>query len=135
MCRAKRGQKIYSAVSGRKYRRTNIVAAQCCGKIIAPMEYSGSTDHHVFEMWFKDEFLAVLPPGHTIVMDNASFHRKKVLHELVCHAGSRLLFLPVYSPDLNPIEKTWANLKTFLRNYAFRFEGVQGAMQDYFKAE
>jgi transposase len=126
---------VYSSVSGRKYNRTNIVAAQCCGKIIAPMEYSGSTDHYIFEMWFKEEFLTQLPTGRTIVMDNAPFHRKKVLTELAMKFENELLFLPAYSPDLNPIEKTWANLKTFLHNYAYQFEQFKDAITNYFKVE
>ena len=115
-CRAKRGIKVYDSVSGRKYIRTNIVAAQCNEKIIAPLEYVGATDHYVFELWFEKMLLAQLPEGQTIVMDNASFHRKKVLNELVRQAKSEIMFLPVYSPDFNLIEKTWANLKSFLRN-------------------
>ena len=99
------------------------------------MEYPGYTDHNVFEMWFEKVFLVQLCAGHTIVMDNASFHRKKVLYELARQSKSELLFLPPYSPDLNPIEKRWANLKTLLRNYAFRFEKLQDAITDYFKVE
>jgi hypothetical protein len=111
-CRAERGVKVYGGISGRKYRRTNIVAAHCRSKIIAP-----------------------LPEMRTIIMDNASFHRKKVLHELAQRAKSKVVFLPAYSPGLNPIEKTWANLKAFLRNYAFGFDNIQYAISDYFKVK
>jgi transposase len=68
-------------------------------------------------------------------MYNASFHWKNILNDLVRHAGSEIIFLPAYSPDLNPIEKTWANMKSFLRNYASRFDTLQDAIKDYFKAE
>jgi len=64
-CRAKRGVKVYGSVSGRKYNRTNIVAAQCDGAIIAPMEYTGTTDHYVFETWFEKVLLAQFPEGQT----------------------------------------------------------------------
>ena len=134
-CRSKRGTKVYDGVSVRKYIRTNIVAAQCNGKIIAPLEYTGSTDHYVFELWFEKVLLAQLPEGQTIVMDNASFHRKKVLNELARQAKSEIIFLPAYSPDFNPIEKTWANLKSFLRNYAFHFYKLQDAISAFFKVE
>ena len=132
-CRAKRGVKVYDSVSGRRYIRTNIVAAQRCNEIVAPLEYTGTTDHYVFEHWFEKELLAQLPEGQTIVMDNASFHRKKVLNELAQRAKSKIIYLPAYSPDLNPIEKTWANMKSFLRNYGFRFDRLQDAIADYFK--
>jgi len=99
------------------------------------MEYTGTTDHTVFETWFENVLLAGLPEGKTVVMDNASFHRKNVLNELAQRANCSVIFLPAYSPDYNPIEEFWANLKTFLRNYAFRFDNLQNAISDYFKVE
>ena len=75
------------------------------------MEYSGTTGHIVFETWFVQMLLPVLPSGSTIIMDNASFHRKKVLAELAKANNCNILFLLPYSPDYNPIEKVWANLK------------------------
>jgi len=133
--RAKRGIKIYGRVTGRKYKRTNIVAALSCGQMLAPMEYEGTTDHDVFETWFEHVLLAQLPQGHVIVMDNASFHRKKILWKMASQAKCEIVFLPAYSPDLNPIEKRWANLKSFLRNYAYRFQHIQEAITDYFQVE
>jgi transposase len=133
MCRARRGEKVCGSVSGRRYHRTNVVAGECRGRIIAPMEYAGHTDHCVFEDWFENALLAGLPEGSTIVMDNASFHRKKALRGLAEKAKSRVVFLPAYSPDYNPIEKTWANMKAFLRNYVFQFESLQSAIEFYFK--
>jgi transposase len=109
------------------------VAGECCGQIIAPMEYADYTDHIVFEGWFEDMFLAELPQGSTIVMDNASFHRKKALRELAGRAKCQVVFLPAYSPDYNPIEKTWANMKMFLRSYIFKFENLQNAITFYFQ--
>jgi transposase len=111
------------------------VAAQCRGKIIAPLEYGGTANHHVFETRFENVLLARLPERRIIIMDNASFRRKKALHELAQLAKSKVVFLPAYSPDLNPIEKTWANLKAFLRNYAFSFDNIQYAISDYFKVK
>jgi len=99
------------------------------------MEYTGTTDHYVFETWFKEELLRQIPEGCTIVMDNAAFHRKKILNELARQAKEEIIFLPAYSPDLNPIEKLWANLKAFLRNYAFRFVNLQEAIYSFFKVE
>jgi hypothetical protein len=95
----------------------------------------GTTDHCVFESWFEKSLLAVLPEGSTIVMDNASFHRKKALGELAQEASCSVLFLPAYSPDYNPIEKTWANMKKFLRGYAFQFDSLQNDISHYFKVE
>jgi len=127
--------KVYGSVSGRKYKRTNIVAAQCCGRIVAPMEYGGTTDHYVFETWFTESLLVELPKSSVVVMDNATFHRKNVLSELAIQAKIELKFLPAYSPDFNPIEKTWANLKAFLRSYSSQFDLFHDAVIDYFQVE
>jgi transposase len=99
------------------------------------LEYTGTTDHYVFETWFEKVLLVELPDGQTIIMDNASFHRKKVLYQLAQQAKCQIIFLPAYSPDLNPIELTWANLKAFLRNYASQFDHLQDAISDYFQVE
>jgi transposase len=97
------------------------------------MEYAGTTDHIIFETWFEKALLASAPEGSTFVMDNASFHHKSALNELAQQVNCSVVFLPAYSPDYNPIEKAWANLKTFLRNHAYCFDNLQLAIADYFK--
>jgi transposase len=113
--RAPRGEFVMGKISGKKYARTNILAGKCGDKIIAPIEYDGRTDHELFEWWFVTLFLPVLIVGTVIVMDNASFHRKAVLIALAEKFGCRVIFLPPYSPDFNPIEKYWACLKKKIR--------------------
>jgi len=83
------------------------------------MEYGGTTDHIVFETWFVKMLLPALPSGSTIIMDNASFHRKKVLAKLAKDKNCNILFLPPYSPDYNPIENVWANLKKKIGSMSF----------------
>jgi len=113
--RAPRGEKACGIISGRKYKRVSVVAGKCGDRILAPLEYAGITDSVVFEYWFSKLLLKELPPKSVIVMDNASFHRKEILHKLAEGYDCSLLFLPPYSPDLNPIEKFWAWLKRKLR--------------------
>ncbi len=72
-------------------------------------------DSHLFEFWFSQQLLPSLDKETVIVMDNASFHSKKRLFSAAQNAGCKLIFLPPYSPELNPIEKFWASLKRFLR--------------------
>jgi putative transposase len=66
-------------------------------------------------------------------MDNAPFHRKKELRRLA-RGKARLLFLPSYSPDYNPIEKTWANMKRFLSNNMAKFNTVDSGIHNYFSS-
>jgi transposase len=69
----------------------------------------------VVDVYFEKVLLPALPPGSVIVLDNASFHHSPTTLQMVEAAGFHLLFLPAYSPDLNPIEHFWATLKTRLR--------------------
>lgn len=108
---APKGQAIYSKISGRKFERTNIVAAQIGKNIVAPMQYKGTTDSILFEYWFEHRLLPCLTKDTVIVMDNAAFHRENKLSQIANNFGFQLIFLPPYSPELNPIEKFWSRLK------------------------
>ena len=129
--RALRGEKIFEKISGRKFKRTNIVAGICQGKWVAPLEYGGTTDSVLFEFWFENCLLKEVKQGNIIILDNATFHKKSVLPDLAKRHGCEVLFLPPYSPDLNPIEKRWAWLKRKLRDtlqsYASFDEALRGA--------
>jgi transposase len=129
---APRGQKVVAKISGRKFKRTNIVAGICQGQWVAPMEYGGTTDSAVFEFWFEHCLLKEVKPGSVIVLDNATFHKKSVLPLLAAVAGCRVLFLPPYSPDLNPIENKWAWLKRKLREILSDFDSFDSAVMAIF---
>lgn len=93
-----------------------IVAAQMGKNILAPLQYDGTMDSLLFETWFAARLMCELPSCSVIVMDNAAFHRKKRLYSIAQKHGHRLIFLPPYSPELNPIEHLWARIKASLRN-------------------
>ena len=80
-------------------------------EIVAPMQYKGTTDSRLFEYWFEHCLLPCLKKDTVIVMDNASFHRKNRLFQIADKFKFQLIFLPPYSPELNPIEKFWSRLK------------------------
>lgn len=91
-----------------------MIAAWCLGKVLAPMIFTGTCDRVVVETWFDKVLLPVLQPGQTVILDNASFHRKPRLQALLEPLGCRLLALPTYSPDLNHIEPLWYQLKAHI---------------------
>lgn len=131
--RAPRGQKVFTKVSGRKFERKNIVAGICRGKWVAPLEYSGTTDSILFEFWFENCLLKEIGEGSVIILDNATFHKKSVLPALAKVRNCEVVFLPPYSPDLNPIEMKWAWLKRLLRNILHRFDSLDQAIWTAFQ--
>ncbi|MCQ8268450.1 IS630 family transposase [Streptococcus suis] len=113
--RSLKGQLITGQVSGRRFQRLSLVAGLINGEIIAPMTYKETMTSDFFEAWFKTFLLPTLDRPSVIIMDNARFHRMSQLKELCKEQGHRLLPLPPYSPEYNPIEKTWAQMKKHLR--------------------
>ena len=84
-----------------------MVAGKMGANIIAPLEYAGTMHGDFFEAWFEKHLLPELPEDVTIILDNASFHRKKRLYEI----AQRHKRKPPYSPELNHIEYFWHWLK------------------------
>jgi transposase len=132
--RAPRGEKVTVEQSGKKFKRTNILAAKCGGEIIEPLQYDGRTDHLLFETWFEGRLCRALKKDDVVVMDNAAFHRKKVLHSIAERFGVRVVFLPPYSPDLNPIEKFWSWVKRKLRSILRFFSSLDDAISACFQS-
>ena len=97
------------------------------------MQYEGTTDSILFEFWFEKYLLPCLPDNAVIVMDNASFHRKNKLLEIAKNYKKKLIFLPPYSPELNPIEKFWAWLKQHLRKNLYLFDSLDDAILSAFQ--
>ena len=71
-----------------------------------------NTDSQIFEAWVEQDLLPKLPPKSVLVIDNASFHKKENIEEILDRDGHKLLFLPPYSPNYNHIEKKWAHSKS-----------------------
>ena len=117
---------------GKRFSRTNVVAGYCDGRILGEYCYTGTTTAVKFENWFCDFLLPETHKGDVIVMDNASFHNKKRLRMYAWVYKVILIFLPAYSPDYNPIEHVWANMKRFLRNTKLHFNSFQEAVYWYF---
>ncbi len=131
--RSERGKPVMGSVGGRRFKRVGVVAGQAGKSIVAPMQYGGTMDSEVFESWFVAWLLPALPANSVVVMDNASFHRKGRLRALAGKAGHSVLFLPPYSPELNPTGHFWAWLKGRLRKALHLFASFDEALHDAFQ--
>ena len=84
------------------------------------MAVVGSTTRGVFEAYIEQVLSTTLKPGHVVMLDNLSAHKGSKIRELIEAQGCELLFLPPYSPDLNPIEEAFAKVKALLRRAGAR---------------
>jgi transposase len=96
------------------------------------MVYNGSCNTLLFETWVEKLLIKELKPGQVVIMDNASFHKSKKTRELIESVKCRIIFLPPYSPDLNPIEKFWANMKRWIEYNILNFNAIFDAISYYF---
>jgi len=130
---SKKGKKLMSKKSGKYYERTNIIAGYVGNKTIAPMVFNGSCNSNLFNNWVENCLIKELKPGQVVIMDNASFHKSIRTRELIESVGCKLIFLPPYSPDLNPIEKFWANMKRWIEYNILNFNKLFDAISCFFK--
>ena len=129
-----KGSPILAKKSGKYYERTNIIAGLVHNKSIAPMVFNGSCNTKLFETWVEKFLIKELKPGQFVVMDNASFHKSQKTKKLVESVGCKIIFLPPYSPDLNPIEKFWANMKRWIKDKITQFDKLYDTLTAFFNA-
>ena len=84
--------------------------------MLAAMTIEEPADSDIFDAYLEHVLCPALVPGDVVVMDNLSSHKADGVRQRIAAAGAELLYLPPYSPDLNPIEKAWAKLKQLLRS-------------------
>ena len=118
--RAPRGQRVQDAVPGGHWKMLTILGAMGHNGILAAMTVEAATDGEVFLAYLDEVLCPKLRAGHVVVMDNLSAHKVAGVRERIEACGAAVLYLPPYSPDLNPIEKAWSKLKTGLRSTAAR---------------
>jgi transposase len=121
--------------SGKYYQRTNIIAGLVNNKSVAPMIFNGSCNTELFELWVERFLIQELKHGQVVIMDNAAFHKSKRTRALIESVGCRLIFLPPYSPDLNPIEKFWANMKKWIKEKIAQFDELYVALSTSFNPQ
>jgi len=110
------GSRIHEATPGGHWKIMTILGAMSLGGMIATMTIEEATDADIFLAYVEQVLCPALKPGDVVVMDNLSSHKVPGVREWIEKAGAEVLYLPSYSPDLNPIEKAWSKLKQLLRS-------------------
>lgn len=95
--------------------RTNAIGALFGGLLLTVSLFETTINAPIFEAWVKEDLIPKLPPQSVVILDNATFHKGKTMKNALEKAGHTLLYLPTYSPDLNPIEHKWAQAKALRR--------------------
>ena len=123
--RAPKGKRAYGKVPRNRGKNTTLIAAITLeGGMGAPMTVEGATDSEAFEAYVEHFLAPTLREGQVVVLDGLGAHRPKRIRELVEARGADLVFLPSYSPDLNPIEEAFSKIKHLVRKEGARVREV-----------
>jgi len=117
---APRGRRLHAKVPYGHWRTMTFLAALRCDRIDAPCVLDQPINGVSFAAWIEQALLPTLGAGDIVIMDNLASHKRPAVRQAIRSVGARLLFLPPYSPDLNPIEQMFAKLKHLLRKSAER---------------
>lgn len=117
---APRGERCRASVPHGHWKTVTFVGALTLEGFVAPMLLDGPMNGTCFLAWVRQMLVPALAKGDVVVMDNLSAHKVAGVRETIEGAGARLLYLPPYSPDLNPIENAFAKLKALVRRIAPR---------------
>lgn len=113
--RATPGVRIYQGAPQNYGENITMLATLSVSGIDAPMTINGAVDGLVFLAYVEQVLVPTLEVGDIVVMDNLGAHKVKGVQSMIEKCGAKLIYLPPYSPDLNPIEKCWSKIKTHLR--------------------
>lgn len=127
--RAPRGEKIRAEKKGKKPARLNLIAGLWQKTLLAPALSACHTTAAGVNSWLERSLLPALPPHAVIIMDHAPFHKTTATRELIEKCGHHVLYLPPYSPDLNPIEPYWAIIKSKVRKLFTTDQSLDGCIK------
>jgi transposase len=118
--RAPRGERCRAAVPHGHWKTTTFTAGLRIGGLAAPMILDGPMDGDAFRAYVTQVLVPELESGDIVIMDNLPAHKVSGVRDAIGAAGAKLIYLPPYSPDFNPIEMAFAKLKALLRTAAAR---------------
>jgi transposase len=114
--RAPKGQRVHAKTPHGHWQTTTMIGSIRLDGSTACMTIEGATDAEVFQAYLREVLGPMLRPGDVVILDNLSPHKSDRTRALIAQAGAQVLFLPAYSPDLNPIENMWSKVKNYLRS-------------------
>ena len=114
------GERLRAQAPFGKWRTQTFVAGLRCHELVAPWIIEGAMDGAAFDVYVRTQLAPCLEPGDVVILDNLNVHKSPRAAQAITERGAWLLFLPKYSPDLNPIEMAFSKLKTLLRKAAAR---------------
>lgn len=128
-----RDQRVIGSVPKGHYKIQTMLAGIRLSGTVAPLVFDGAINGEVYGAWVEQFLIPELHPGDVVVADNLSSHKNMKARQLIEEAGCRVLFLPPYSPDLNPIEEMWSKVKAYLceveaRTLPALYEAVAAAL-------
>jgi transposase len=118
--RCAKGERLRAPIPYGHWKTTTFLAGLCHDRVIAPLVLDGPIDGESFRAYVEQFLAPALRPGQIVVMDNLARHKVAGVREAIEAVGGHVLYLPRYSPDLNPIEQLFAKLKAVLRKAAAR---------------
>jgi transposase len=129
--RAPKGERAYGSVPRNRGKNTTLIASMTVGGMGEAMAVEGSTTGRVFQTYVEHFLAPTLEEGQVVIWDNLGAHKGDKVRELIEAKGAEVLFLPAYSPDLNPIEEAFSKIKALLKKAAARTrEALVEAMRE-----
>jgi putative transposase len=132
---APKGRRLVDKVPHGHWKTATFLAALRSDRLDAPCLFDGPINGERFKAYVEQFLVPTLKPGDVVILDNLGSHKGKRVRQAIRDVGARLVFLPKYSPDLNPIEQLFAKLKGFVRKRAPRsFDAISNAIAHAMKA-
>lgn len=123
---AKKGYRCFGTHDWGAKGRTNVIGALLGSFLLTVSLFETTINTVIFNQWVLQDLIPKLPPASVVVLDNATFHKGKEMIDALESLGHTVLYLPPYSPDLNPIEQKWAQAKSRRRKFLCSVENLFG---------
>jgi transposase len=118
--RAEGKNRVYDKVKHKAEIKLTLISGLSIDGLVAPYEFDGYLDQHIFYYYLKKFLLPEMKKGQVLLLDNLSSHKGELIENLLIEKEIKVIYFPAYSPNLNPIEKYWSILKSYLRKWSGR---------------